>query len=115
MIMIGPLFAAILAQSTATEPQREWAGEVGASTTIGAFHQGSEAGGLSASGQADATWYLRRPLVDDGTPLSLQAYLQRLNRLSLSLGGGGSWGHSNATQVDDHQRSLAGTLAWRVY
>jgi len=47
----------------------------------------SGASGARANGNADITVYPATPLVDDASPLSLQAFLQRTTALSLNAGG----------------------------
>ena len=53
----------------------------------GLFRQGDSSHGRAGEGQVAVDWFLRRPVVDDGTPDGLQAYLQRADHLALGVGG----------------------------
>jgi len=80
----------LLAQSASWQPmQASWPAEFKTSLTGGGFHQGDYYGGWHVGGSGSATWYPGASLVDDGTPLSIQSYLQRLDRLSFDLGVSG--------------------------
>jgi hypothetical protein len=57
------------------------------SSTYGASQANSNSRGARASGNGDVTLYLREPLVDDDSPLSIQPFLQRTSVLSLDAGG----------------------------
>ena len=82
------VYSILLAQgSPAPSPQATWPAEFYAGVTGSHFGQDPSYAGWEESGSVSATWYVVRPLVDDGTPLGIQGYLQRLSRLSFSGGG----------------------------
>ena len=90
MIIGVSVLCLLLAESASPqETQASWPAEFGFSLGGGGFYQPDHYGGWQVGGSGAATWYPREPLVDDGTPLSLQSYLQRLDRLSFGVGVSG--------------------------
>jgi hypothetical protein len=86
MSILFPVLALLVSQSTPVQGyETTWPAEFKASLSGGGLHQPDFYSGWSAGGSANAKWYLRRPLVDDGTPLSMQGFLQRLDRLSFGI------------------------------
>jgi hypothetical protein len=86
MNLLLPLFSLLLFQAgSIREIESTWPADFNASLSGGGFHQPEFYDGWQAGGSVGANWYLRRPLVDDGSPLAMQAFLQRLNRLSFNL------------------------------
>jgi hypothetical protein len=82
------LISFLLMQAAPTpEPQQVFPASVAASLAGGLSRQGDTAHGRAGEGKLAVDWYVRRPVVDDGTPASLQSYLQRADRLSLGVEG----------------------------
>lgn len=104
------IFCLWLAQTASPQPmQASWPAELKASLTGGGFQQSSYYNGWQVGGGASATWYPVAPLVDDGTPLAMQAYLQRLDRLSFDLGisGFGAKDDLSLYEHSGHSANLA--------
>jgi hypothetical protein len=57
------------------------------SSTYGTSTQGSGSSGARGSGSANVTFYPWVPLVDDESPRSLQAFLQRTSYVAVAAGG----------------------------
>jgi hypothetical protein len=92
------ILSLLLAQdASASHLQATWPAEFYAGATGSHFSQGESYAGWQGSGGASATLYLGRPLVNDGTPLVMQSYLQRLSRLHLSGGGTATSGSDSAS------------------
>jgi hypothetical protein len=86
MNLVIPVLSLLLWQTSATPgTESTWPADFSAAFSGGGFHQSQSYDGWQAGGGVGANWYLRRPLLDDGTPLSIQAFLQRLDRLSFSV------------------------------
>jgi len=85
MNIVLPVLSLLLWQ-TGAPPRSDttWPADFNASFSGGGYHQPQFYDGWQAGGDVGAHWYLRRPMVDDGSPLSMQAFLQRLDRLALS-------------------------------
>ena len=60
---------------------------IAASVGGGLFRQGDTTHGHGSEGRAAVEWFPRQPVLDDGTPPSLQPYLQRTDHLSLGIEG----------------------------
>jgi hypothetical protein len=89
MHLVLPAISLLLAQADpAHRTESSWPADFYASFTGGGFHQPEAYDGWQAGGGVGANWYLRNPLVDDGSPLSMQAFLQRLDRLSFDVSAG---------------------------
>jgi hypothetical protein len=87
-----PVLSLLLWQAGPTHGvESSWPAEFYASFTGGGFHQPEAYDGWQAGGGVGANWFLRRPLVDDGSPLSMQAFLQRLDRLSFDVSAVGTY------------------------
>ena len=87
-----PVLSLLLWQAGPTHGvESSWPAEFYASFTGGGFHQPEAYDGWHAGGGVGANWFLRRPLVDDGSPLSMQAFLQRLDRLSFDVSAVGTY------------------------
>jgi len=71
--------------------ESSWPADFYASFTGGGFQPARGYDGWQAGGGVGANWYLRNPLVDDGSPLSMQAFLQRLDRLSFDVSAVGTY------------------------
>jgi hypothetical protein len=110
------LLAQLVAQSqSGPDGSARWAAEVAASGAIRHFTQGDSYSGWHGGGEAAATWFVGRPLVDDATPLTLQSYLQRLSRLSLGFGGSGFSGKDTATAYEHSGSTLFTSLGGHLY
>lgn len=111
-----PILCFVAAQTAAAQggPQTSYRAEFAASGALERVNQGAYSG-TEASGGANATWFVGRPLTDDELPLALQAYLQQLNRLSLSFGGGGLWAGSDTNSYRHSNSSLNGSLGGHFY
>lgn len=106
----------LLAQSlNAPSGSASWPAEFEAAGSLGHFGQGDFYGGWQGSGSGGATWFLRRPVVDDGTPFALQSYLQRLDRLALGFGGSGFSARDDLTLYEHRGNSLSSSLAGQFY
>jgi hypothetical protein len=92
MHLVLPAISLLLAQADpAHRTESSWPADFYASFTGGGFHQPEAYDGWQAGGGVGANWYLRNPLVDDGSPLSMQAFLQRLDRLSFDVSAVGTY------------------------
>jgi hypothetical protein len=68
-------------------PPQAFPASIAASVAGGLSRRGVGYHGRSGEGRLELDWYVRRPVVDDGTPFALQPYLQRANRISLGVEG----------------------------
>lgn len=101
------VYSILLAQdSPAPGSQAAWPAEFYAGATGSHFDQGPSYSGWQGEGSASATWYVVRPLVDDGTPLGIQGYLQRLSQLHLSCGGTATAGSDGASSYRYSSKSM---------
>jgi hypothetical protein len=92
MNLVLPVLSLLLAQAgPAHRIESSWPADFYASFTGGGFHRPEAYDGWHAGGGVGANWFLRRPLVDDGSPLSMQAFLQRLDRLSFDVSAVGTY------------------------
>jgi hypothetical protein len=83
MNLLLPVLSLLLSQTGPVHGiESTWPADFNASLSGGGFHQPQFYGGWQVGGDVGANWYLRRPVVDDGTPLAMQPFLQRLDRLS---------------------------------
>jgi hypothetical protein len=116
MISLSPLLALLLAQNAPAQVGTvSWPAEFKASGSVGRLTQGDSYGGWRGSGGGSATWFLRRPVVDDGTPFALQSYLQRLDWLSLGFGGSGFAAKDDLTLYERHASTMNASLAGHFY
>jgi hypothetical protein len=81
----------------------------------GLSHQGDSYHGQSGVGRLAVDWFVRRPVVDDGTALGLQAYLQRVDRLSLSVEGSIASAKDDTSQIDSSDQYVATRLVGLFY
>jgi len=116
MSSLAPVFALLVAQAPATQMgTTSWPSEFSASGSVGHISQGSSYGGWQGSGGGGATWFVRRPLVDDGKPFALQSYLQRLDGLSLGFGGSGFSAKNDQTLYERSAHGMNATLGGLFY
>lgn len=117
MLSLSPLLSLLLAQSTpAPTAVPSWPAEFAASGSLGRFSQGDSYSGWHGGGSAAVTWFVGRPLVDDGaTPLSMQSFLQRLNRLSLEVGASAWSGKDDLTLHQRSANTVDASAAGRFY
>ena len=72
MNLLLPALPLMLSQAGPMQTiQATWPADFNASFSGGGFHQPQFYGGWQVDGGAGGNWYLRRPLVDDGTPLAI--------------------------------------------
>jgi hypothetical protein len=83
--LLPALFLLISQVSPTLAGQSTFPADFNASLSGGGFHQPQFYSGWQTGGNVGANWYLRRALVDDGTPLAVQPFLQRLDRLSFDV------------------------------
>jgi hypothetical protein len=104
--MTFPILYLLAAQVVGSQETRPtWPAELSLSGSAAKLAENTYRG-TQASGGAGASWFVGREMVDDGTPLALQAYLQRLNQLALSLGTGALWaGTANGYGRTDYKHS----------
>ena len=88
---------------------------IAAAVAGGLSRQGDSHHGEAGEGQIAVDWFARRPVVDDGTPLSLQPYLQRADRLSLGVEGSLAGANNNLSPFDYSDKSVAARLVGLFY
>jgi hypothetical protein len=101
------VYSVLLAQaSPAPGLQATWPAEFYAGATASHFSQDPSYAGWQGDASASATWYVVRPLVDDGSPLAIQSFLQRLSDLRLSCGGTAIAGSDSASPYRYNSRAM---------
>lgn len=111
-----PALCLLLAQSLPSQPPAaSWPAELKLSLDGGGFQQGDAYDGWRVGGSGGATWFPGRPLVDDRTPLSIQAYLQRLDRLSFDIAVSGFDGKDGLTLYEHSGHSANLGLSGLAY
>jgi hypothetical protein len=116
MLYLAPVLSLLIAQTSAAQAgTASWPAEFSAGGSVGHFSQGSFYRGWQGSAGGSATWFVRRPVVDDGTPFSLQSFLQRLDALSLGFGGSGFSAKDDLTLYQHRGQSVNATLGGYFY
>ena len=116
MNLVLPVLSFLLWQTSATPgTESTWPADFSAAFSGGGFHQSQSYDGWQAGGGVGANWYLRRPLLDDGTPLSIQAFLQRLDRLSLNVDAVGFDGKNTVSLYEHSGHSANVSLSGLFY
>jgi len=102
-------------------PQEAFPVSLSASVAGGLSRQGDSYHGQSGVGRLAVDWFVRRPVVDDGTALGLQPFLQRADRLSLSVEGSIASAKDDTSQIDSSDQYVAARLSglfhrgWSVF
>jgi hypothetical protein len=116
MHSLAALLSFLLMQAApAALPQEAFPVSLSASVAGGLSHQGDSYHGQSGVGRLSVDWFVRRPIVDDGTALGLQPYLQRVDRLSLSVEGSIASAKDDASQIDSSDQYVAARLSGLFY
>jgi hypothetical protein len=111
---LASLFVLFAAPAVADEPAA-YSTTMGASFGAATVSQGDYWGASALDGGLGATAYLRRPLVDDETPLALQPYLQRLDTVGFSLGFSSFHGDNDRSGYERATWSAAAGVSTRLY
>lgn len=78
MLSLAPVLALLIAQTPAAQAgTTSWPAEFSAAGSVGHFSQGSFYNGWQGSAGGSATWFVRRPLVDDSNQHSPLPRAQR--------------------------------------
>jgi len=116
MNLVLPVLSLLLAQAgPAHRTESSWPAEFYASFTGGGFHQPEAYDGWHVGGGVGANWYLRNPLVDDGSPLSMQAFPQRLDRLSFDVSAVGFGARDSFSLYEHSGHSASVSLSGLFY
>jgi hypothetical protein len=116
MHLLPSLLSFLLMQAApAAPPQDAFPVSLSASVAGGLSHQGGSYHGQSGVGRLAVDWFVRRPVVDDGTALGLQPYLQRVDRLSLGVEGSLASAKNDASLVDYSDQYVATRLVGLFY
>jgi hypothetical protein len=110
-----PVLCLVLLQAIGDQDgQASWPAQFTLAGSVGRLNQSSY-GGFRGDGSVGATWFVLRPIVDDETPLALQAYLQRLSWLAFAAGVGGLLAGEDTTTYKHSYRSANGALSGHFY
>jgi len=97
------------------EPQQVFPVSIAASVSGALSRQGSGSHGQAGEGQLTVDWFMRRPVVDDGTPYGVQPFLQRADRLSLGVEGSIASAGDDSTLGEYSDKAFAARLVGLFY
>jgi hypothetical protein len=116
MHLLPSLLSFLLMQaSPAAEPQQVCPVSMSASVAGSLSRRGDSYHRRDGAGRLGIDWFVRRPVVDDGTALGLQPYLQRVDRLSLGVEGSIASATDDASFIEDSDKYLAARLVGLFY
>ena len=107
---LSTLLPFLIMQVATSAPTTTFPARIDAAAGAGPTVQGGASRGASTAFAIGLDWYYRRPIVEDAAPFGLQAYLQRLDAISLGLQAGGFGAKRDVEE--DHSRTFGARLGW---